>query len=73
VDPILDQVCRECHTDGGEAVSIALETPADLDARLSTVVHELFECTMPPSGSGVTLTDADREVLLGWAVCRANR
>lgn len=69
-------VCAECHSsmrtgeDRSDApVDIDFDTYAGATAHAELAAHEVFEGAMPPSDSGLTLTEDQKNALYLWALC----
>jgi hypothetical protein len=70
VGPIVSALCADCHAPGGVASNLKLATYAEVYAARSSTLDQVYDCYMPPAGSG-TLTLAQRQDLLAWLVCGA--
>lgn len=71
VEPILAHACVLCHTAGGQAPTIPLDTYDEVFARRGAALNQVYACTMPKDG--VPLSDDERLMLLRWFVCEAPR
>ncbi len=71
VSPIFNRACVSCHGgDGGEAAH-PMVTWADVAARKTSVLSQIYACKMPTADAGVTFTSEERSVVLQWLVCGA--
>lgn len=70
VAPIVAKHCFPCHAPGGEEEQRPLDTYEHVYARRSSVLTQVYSCSMPPSGQAVP-SSAERAVLLAWLVCGA--
>jgi len=68
--------CTTCHSSSltGTARSSApvdanFDTAAGAEAHDDEIAHEVSEGAMPPPASNITLTAAEEEEILKWAVC----
>ncbi|HEY2513574.1 MAG TPA: hypothetical protein VGI39_22050 [Polyangiaceae bacterium] len=73
VVPIFKRSCLTCHSPGGDSADVDLTTYANINNRESTVLTDVHQCTMPPTGAppSTNVTSADRELILQWLVCGA--
>ena len=69
--------CTTCHSSelSGDArksaaLDVNFDTKAAAEAKAEKAAEEVNEGAMPPSGSGVTLSAAEKEDLYKWALCR---
>jgi hypothetical protein len=72
-----DQVCTYCHDSSLTTLEMREDAPLDInfdtyeaaskDPELTA--HEVFEGAMPPSDSGLTLTQPQKDQLYAWALC----
>jgi len=70
VSEVVATVCATCHKAGGEAADKQFNSYDDVYARRGVILSQIYSCFMPPPDS-VTLTPAERQMLLGWLVCGA--
>ena len=68
--------CTMCHSSAlmGTArnsapVSANFDTEAGAEAHDDEIAHEVSEGAMPPPASNITLTAAEKDELLKWALC----
>jgi uncharacterized membrane protein len=68
--------CTTCHSSSltGTARNSApaganFDTEAGAEAHDDEIAHEVAEGAMPPPGSNITLTAAEKDEILKWAVC----
>jgi hypothetical protein len=67
VEPIFQQVCSTCHSlPGGPWPLDDYSHVADWQ---DVIRDELLTCAMPPPNDPVTLSDADRQLILTWIRC----
>ena len=68
VKPILDRACVPCHfSDDVDAGSNwPLTTYSDIQAWDDTIRLDILDCSMPPPGSGFTMTDKERARVMNW-------
>jgi hypothetical protein len=72
VAPIVARACLpSCHEPNGTASDRDLTTYANIEKIESTVLSQVYACSMPPPDAGpdVALTSQDRDMLLQWLVC----
>ncbi|HKU44852.1 MAG TPA: hypothetical protein VJR89_42125 [Polyangiales bacterium] len=68
--------CSTCHSSEKTGAQ-RNQAPADINfntesasrAHAEDAAHEVFEGEMPPAGSGITLTSAEKDALYKWALC----
>lgn len=70
IGPLIAAKCATCHRAGGQEPTKPLVTYADVDARKTTVLTQIYSCRMPLA-TAPQLTLAEREELLAWLVCGA--
>ena len=70
IRPIVSTRCMPCHGDGGFAADKHnFSAYEGLDhERLSTLLHEVYHCAMPPPDAD-TISSEQRAALLKWIVC----
>jgi len=80
--PVFEQVsafdkCANCHAStklgadrNGAPASVNFDTAAAADAHGDQAVSLVRAGVMPPSASGLSLTQAEREQLYEWVMCR---
>jgi len=68
VAPIFQAKCQSCHSAGGTAPDRIFDSYDQIVAQQGAVLDQIYSCKMPPAGS-VPLTDAERQLVLGWLVC----
>jgi uncharacterized membrane protein len=68
--------CTMCHSSAltGSArnsapVTANFDTEASAEAHADEIAHEVSLGAMPPPGSGIALTQAEKEELYKWALC----
>jgi len=68
--------CVVCHDSSktGDArakaeVGVDFDTEALATKSAEKAAEEVFEGEMPPEGSGITITDEQKETLYRWALC----
>jgi len=73
VSGIINQSCVVgCHTAGGTAQDLLLNTYEQVYNWRSAVLNQAYACNMPPPGSSTPpLTAEERTQLFGWLVCGA--
>ena len=78
VQPIFEERCTVCHTDDTENSQCpmpgqcwSLEDYSHIFDWAPQIRTELAECKMPLPGSGVTMTNTEREEILAWLRCGA--
>jgi mono/diheme cytochrome c family protein len=71
VAPVFSRTCSSCHGPGGIEAAKPFTTWADVSARRTTVLSQIYGCKMPLPDAGVTLTVREREVVLHWLACGA--
>jgi uncharacterized membrane protein len=71
------QKCAMCHSSklSGTARKnapgdINFDGKAAAQAKAEDAASEVYGGSMPPSGSGITLTSAEKQALYKWALCR---
>lgn len=69
--------CSVCHSSElsgnarrGAPGGINFNTEAAADAKAEDSASEVYGGDMPPSNSGVTLTEDEKQALYKWALCR---
>ena len=69
--------CATCHSSklsGGDRknapANVNFDTQAAAESHDEKAAEEVNEGAMPPAGSGVTLTNDEKQVLYTWALCR---
>lgn len=67
--PILDTSCNGCHNPYVPGAPWPLHDYDDVQAWRDLIVPDLLACSMPPPGSGITLSEVDRQQILTWSVC----
>jgi uncharacterized membrane protein len=79
--PAYDEVaafekCTMCHSsklsgdDRKDApTDVNFDTESAAEAHAEKAAEEVFEGEMPPMGSGITLTSAEKQELYEWALC----
>jgi uncharacterized membrane protein len=68
--------CQTCHSSAKMGDARA-DAPADINfdtedaakAHAMKAASEVNEGAMPPNGTGITLTDAEKDTLYKWALC----
>jgi uncharacterized membrane protein len=68
VAPIFAANCSSCHSTGGSAPDRLFDTYDQIAAQQSAVLNQIYSCKMPPAGYA-PLSDAERQLVLGWLVC----
>lgn len=70
--------CVRCHSSklegsarNGAAVAVNFDSYEAAKASAEEAAHEVHEGAMPPSGSGVMLTENETQQLYRWALCGA--
>jgi mono/diheme cytochrome c family protein len=71
VSPIVTRTCVGCHGPGGIEATRPYGTWAQVSANKQGVLAQIYACRMPQPDAGVSLSEADRAVLLHWFVCGA--
>ncbi|HEY4223384.1 MAG TPA: MbnH family di-heme enzyme [Myxococcota bacterium] len=66
VQPIIENSCLYCHSDGGGAQAEQLGDYASVHALHDKLVTQVTGCLMP---ADARLPDADREAILQWLAC----
>jgi uncharacterized membrane protein len=68
--------CRMCHAStrsgadrSGAPPTINFDSEASASANASDALHMVQSGVMPPSSSGIKLSDAEKEQLYAWALC----
>ena len=71
------QACVMCHASTkagadrhGAPMSLNFDTEAAADANADRAVMMVKGGIMPPSGSGLTLSDTEKQQLYEWVMCR---
>jgi hypothetical protein len=67
--PILDASCNTCHAADVPDAPWPLHDLGDVQAWRDLIIPDLLDCSMPPPGGGVTLSEVDRQQILTWIVC----
>ena len=69
--------CATCHSStktGAQRASapadVNFDSEAAADAKAEEAASEVNKGDMPPRASGMTLTDAEKQQLYDWALCR---
>ncbi|HKU44851.1 MAG TPA: hypothetical protein VJR89_42120 [Polyangiales bacterium] len=69
--------CANCHAASktgadrhGATPAVDFDTEAAADARGNAAVSMVMSGFMPPAGSGIALTRAEKERLYEWVMCR---
>jgi uncharacterized membrane protein len=69
--------CTTCHAStktgaqrANAPADVNFDTEAAADAHAEEAASEVNKGDMPPRGSGVTLTDSEKQQLYAWALCR---
>lgn len=69
--------CTTCHSSSKSGAQRAkaptdvnFDTQAAAEAHAEEAASEVNKGDMPPRGSGITLTDAEKQQLYDWALCR---
>jgi len=69
--------CTTCHSSSKSGAQRAnapagvnFDTEAAANAKAEEAASEVNKGDMPPRASGVTLTDAEKQQLYAWALCR---
>jgi len=70
VAPIFSTSCATCHTGKGKDPWSLSDYDSVADWQ-ELVRAEVLNCTMPPKGSGVHVSNEDRQKLLAWVRCGA--
>jgi uncharacterized membrane protein len=70
IQTIINDRCESCHVPGGQGQPVLLTTLAQVQARASSVLTQVYSCYMPPPDGGA-LTASERAALLAWLVCGA--
>ena len=70
ISPVVAAKCQPCHSSGGQAGDrLLVDYPSVYQLR-STVLDQVYTCSMPPPDGGV-LTGNERHELMDWLVCSA--
>lgn len=69
IAPLLEARCVSCHGPGGVSSEKPLGTWAEVSARRSSVLDQVYACRMPQPPA--VLPPAERAELLAWLVCGA--
>jgi len=71
------QKCLNCHSQNlsGAArrsapASVNFDTESDVLTHADHIEEQVGRGSMPPPGSGITLTDEERQTLLDWVRCQ---
>jgi uncharacterized membrane protein len=70
IAPIIQSRCLACHGPGGVEYSRPLDTYSAVYSQRSPVLNQVYGCLMPPVGAPAP-TEAERQLLLAWLVCKA--
>lgn len=70
VAPMLQSRCGTCHTPAGVEPGRLFQTWTQVSAQRADILSQIHTCRMPPVGQP-TLTDSERQAVLGWIVCGA--
>jgi uncharacterized membrane protein len=69
--------CTTCHSSaktGAQRVNapadVNFDTEAAANGKAEEAASEVNKGDMPPRGSGITLTDTEKQQLYAWALCR---
>lgn len=69
--------CSTCHSSQvssaarkGAPASINFDTEAAANAKAEDAASEVNGGDMPPAGSGISLSEAEKQALYKWALCR---
>ncbi len=71
VSPVFARTCGTCHGPGGVEAARPFVTWNDVSARQTSVLTQIYGCAMPLPDAGVSLTMAERGVVLEWLTCGA--
>lgn len=71
VAPTFARTCGPCHGPGGVEAAKPLVAHADVSARRTSVLSQVYHCQMPGPDAGAALTDGERALVLQWLVCGA--
>jgi len=72
IAPLVARTCLPaCHEPNGTASDRDLTTYANIEKIESTVLSQVYACSMPPADAGpdATLTPQQRDEFLQWLVC----
>jgi hypothetical protein len=69
IAPILANYCVTCHSPTG-CCGYSELTYAEVANQASSILDQVYGCTMPPATSHMLSLD-QRQALLGWLVCNA--
>jgi mono/diheme cytochrome c family protein len=71
------QKCSTCHSSqrngsarNGAPASVNYDTESAARSKADDAASEVNGGDMPPKGSGVTLSDAEKQALYKWALCK---
>jgi hypothetical protein len=70
VQSIVQIECASCHSAGGDAPTLLLDTYQRVFDHRVAVLDQTYACWMPPANGGM-LSPTERAALLGWLVCGA--
>ena len=70
VAPIFQAKCASCHSAGGSAPDRRFDTYDEIAVQRSATLDQIYSCKMPPPGYA-PLSDAERQLALGWLVCNS--
>ncbi|MFT3710127.1 MAG: hypothetical protein QM817_21055 [Archangium sp.] len=67
IEPVIVSRCFQCHD--GSQPQWPLRTYSDVADWADIVRGDIVDCTMPPLDSGVSMTNAERRLILDWIKC----